>query len=87
MDMAERQQQFGVRAMHCQQPIFMRFSSRVRIAHADLLVLATCEIVYPRALCAPYACFDSKGNFFFTGGAADVLRRDAKTGKVSTWIR
>jgi hypothetical protein len=33
------------------------------------------------------ACFDSKGNFFFTGGGADVLRRDAKTGKVSTWVR
>ena len=35
----------------------MRFSSRVRNAHADLLILATCEIVYPRALCALYACF------------------------------
>ena len=29
----------------------MRFSSRVRNAHADLLILATCEIVY-RVRCA-----------------------------------
>jgi hypothetical protein len=33
------------------------------------------------------ACFDSKGNFYFTGGTADVLRRDAKSGKVTTWVK
>jgi hypothetical protein len=33
------------------------------------------------------ACFDSKGNFFFTGGGADVLRREASSGKLSTWVK
>jgi hypothetical protein len=33
------------------------------------------------------ACFDSKGNQYFIGNYQDVLRRDAKTGRVTTWVK
>jgi hypothetical protein len=33
------------------------------------------------------ACFDSKGNQFFIGNYNDVLRRDAQTGRVTTWVK